>query len=109
MNLDLRYIHRLERVVQRVRVVRPGASVYDQPVGICRLSYETDHLAFEVRLPELEVHVRERFPDEPLYVVEGHGSVDLRASGTQGAQVYAVEDVDPSQRRLPSPRGLPDR
>src|SRR5918992_816709 len=97
MNLDLRYIQGFQGIVQGVRVVGPGSCVYDEPVAARRFPYETDHLALVVRLPEPEVQSRNLFFDEPLYVVEGHGSVDF---GAAGAEVHTVKDEDLTQRPL---------
>src|SRR5215210_3764028 len=108
MNLHLRYFHRFQSVVQSVRVVGPRAGVDDEPVGVRRFPYETDHLALGVRLPELEIQVRKLVPDELLYVVEGHGSVDIGTAGAEGAQVHTIQDEDSTQRPLLSPGGLPD-
>src|SRR5215210_8775370 len=71
--LDLGYIQRLKRVVERVGVVRPGTGVDDYPVGARRLAHEPDHLPLVIRLPELELDARELLPQNPLYVVEGVG------------------------------------
>src|SRR5918994_2575861 len=104
MNLDFRYIQGFQGVVQGVRVVGPSTGVYDEPVAARRFPYETDHLALVVRLPEPEVQSRKLVLDEPLYIIEGHGPVDLGAAGAEGTEVPAVEDVNLTQRRLRSPR-----
>src|SRR5215217_419760 len=109
MNLHLRYIQGFQSVVQCVRVVGPGARVYDEPVRAGHFSNEGYHLSLEIRLPELQIQCRKLVLDEPLYVVEGHGSVDFGAAGAEGTQVHAVEDEDLTQRSPRSPRGLPPR
>src|ERR671921_1669152 len=105
MNLHLRYIQGLQSVVQSVGVVGPGTGVYDEAVGAHRFANEADHLALVLRLPELQVQALKLFLDEPLYVVEGHGSVDFGTPGAEGAKVHAVEDEDLTQRPPRSPRG----
>src|SRR5215210_36845 len=91
MNLHLWYIQGFQSIMQSVRVVGPGSRVYNEPVGVRRLSNKADHLALGVRLPVLEVQSREFVLDKPLYVVEGHGSVDFGSACSEGAQVHTVE------------------
>src|ERR687895_2515650 len=84
----------------------PRAGVYGKPVRGRRFPYEADHRTLGVRLPELEIQVRKFVPEEVLYVVEGHGSVDFGAAGAEGSKVHAVENEDLTQRSLRSPREL---
>src|SRR5215212_7179931 len=102
--VDLHLRHTLEclqGVVQGVGVVGPGAGVDHDTSTIPGFTHEAHHLALVIRLPELEIYLREPLTQSPLYVAERRGTVDLRPAHPQGSQVHSVEDEHPSQPEPP--------
>ena len=103
VHLDERYLEGLERVVDRPRVVRPGAGVDDQPVGGAeRLMEEADVLALVVRLaaPHLEVELARPGVDLRLQVLDRLVAVDRLVAPAEQVEVDPVEDVDAHRVRL---------
>src|SRR5215218_2503869 len=102
VNLHLRHtLECLQGVMQGVGVVGPGAGVNHDTSTITGFTHEAHHLALVIRLPELEIYVREPLTQSPFYVAEGQGPVDLRPARPQGSQVHSVEDEHPSQPKPP--------
>jgi hypothetical protein len=81
--------------------VGPGAGVDHDTSTIPGFTHEAHHLALVIRLPELEIYLREPLTQSPLYVAEGQGTVDLRPTHPQGPQIHSVEDEHPSQPEPP--------
>ncbi len=97
MDLDGRQPGDLERVADRPRVVRPGARVEHQPVGVvARLVELLDVLALEVGLEEahLEPELAGEAPDLLLEPREGQPAVVLGRPAVERVEVDAVHDGD---------------
>ena len=98
VHFDERHGERLECVVDRPRVVRPGARVDDQAVGRAeRLVKEADVLAFVVRLPaaNLEVELARPRVDLGFEILDRLVAVGRLVTATEQVEVDTVEDVDP--------------
>ena len=97
VHLDERDGERLERVVDRPRVVRPGPGIDDQAVGRPeRLVEEADVLALVVRLPaaHLEIELARPRVDLRLQILDRLVAVDRLVAPTEQVEVDPVEDVD---------------
>jgi hypothetical protein len=70
-------VDRLQGVVDSVGIVRPGSGVYHDHMTPTCFPDEIDHLSFVIRLPELELHLREALVQLLLYIAEGQGAVDF--------------------------------
>ena len=97
MHLDDRRLEQLERVADRVAVVRPRAGIDDHAVGpVERLVDPVDVLALVVRLLALRARVDVARPlvDLRLELAERPAAVQLGVAPPEHVHVHAVEDED---------------
>jgi hypothetical protein len=103
MNLDHRPTGELERVVDRVAVVRPCAGIDDEAFrGLAELLAPVHVLALAVRLPavDLAAELACPFADPLLELGEREAAVHGRVPAVEGVQVHAVQDADQHGRNL---------
>ena len=96
VDLDRGQAAQLERVPDRVRVVRPGARVEHQAVdGPGRLVERLAEVALVVGLREgrLEPQLARVAPDDHLEIGEGHARVVLRVAPAQLVEVHPVHHL----------------
>ena len=103
MHLDDGHVEELERVADRVAVVRPRPRVCDHSVRpVERLVDPVDVLALAVRLLALHARAEIARPliDPRLELVERGAAVLLRIAAAEHVEVDAVEDEDAHRRNL---------
>src|SRR5688572_1471256 len=97
MHLDDRPRKDLERVADRVAVVRPRARVHDHPLGpLERVVAEVDVLALAVRLPAARrvADVLRPGIDLLLELAQRETAVERGVSALEDVEVDPVENVD---------------
>src|SRR6185312_5882964 len=107
VHLDDRDRERLERVVDRPRVVRPGGGIDDDRVdGVVRVMAPLDELALVVRLAALHGQLERTRPlvDAALELRDREASVELRVATAEDVQIDAVEHEHPHAINLSSSR-----
>ena len=97
MHLDDGRLEQLERVADRVRVVRPGTGIGDDAVRpVERVVAPVDVLPFVVRLPAADVTAELRGPlvDAGLQLREREPAVEGGVATREHVEVHAVQDDD---------------
>jgi hypothetical protein len=103
VHLDDRPASELERVADRIAVVRPGAGVDDEAVGgLPQLLAPVDVLALAVRLAAENVaaELAAPFADLLFEVAEGESTVDSGIPSLEQVEVHAIEDADQHSESL---------
>src|SRR6185312_14391394 len=88
-------LEQLERVADRVRVVRPGTGIGDDAVGpVERVVAPLDELPFVVRLPATDVAAELGAPlvDAGLELREREPAVERWIAAREHVQIHAVQD-----------------
>src|SRR4051794_12958966 len=107
VHLDDRDRERLERIMDRPRVVRPGGGIDDDRVdGVVRVVAPLDELALVVRLAaqDGELELPRPLVDPALELGDRQPSVQPRVAAAEDVQIDAVEDEHPhapGRLRLP--------
>src|SRR5947209_7293299 len=105
--LDDRDRERLECVMDRPRVVRPGRGIDDDRVdGVVRVVAPLDELALAVRLAALDGQLEVAGPvvHPALELRDRQAAVELRVTAAEEVEVDAVEDEHPHAINLSSSR-----
>src|SRR5215210_2971984 len=104
MDLDDGDVEELDRVPDRVAVVRPGAGVDDDAVRpVERVVAPVDELALVIRLTAARRALEPLRPlvDPALELRQPEPAVDRRVPLVEGIQVHPVEDGDAHRATLP--------
>ena len=103
VHLDDRALRKLERVADRVAVVRPGARVDDEATGgVAELLAPLDVLAFVVGLASQDVaaEVGPPLANHPLELGQREPTVNGRIPTLEDVEVRAVQHADEHGRSL---------
>src|SRR3954453_910791 len=111
VDLDDRDRERLERIVDRPRIVRPRGGVDDdRGDGVVRVVAPLDELALVVRLAALDGELERPRPlvDAALELRDRQAPVELRVTAAQDVQIDSVEHQDSHAINLSSSRRTSD-